>query len=100
MHLAAYSGHLDCLRLLIERGGKVTVWDNKHMVTPLHCAANLGHLGCVRLLIRHGADTNAGIDKKSPLYYAVQSLAIECVKELLESNASPNTPQVNSCFLF
>lgn len=37
-----------------------------------------------------------GITGKSPLHYAVQSEAVDCVKALLEAGAIPNTPQVFS----
>ncbi|KAJ8960311.1 hypothetical protein NQ318_004037 [Aromia moschata] len=97
LHLAAYAGRHDCLKLLVERGADVNVWDERKQVTPLHCAAATGHLSCLRLLVKHGADVNAGLkNNRSPLHYAVQSLAVDCVRELLENNASPNTPQVFS----
>lgn len=62
--------------------------------TPLHCAASRGHLECLKLLIQAKADVNAGLSNRSPLHYAVQSLAIDCVNELLKSGAIPNTPKV------
>ncbi|CAG9813072.1 unnamed protein product [Phaedon cochleariae] len=99
VHLAAYAGKTDCLRLLLERGAKVDSWDSSGQVTPLHCASGAGNLDCLRLLVKHGADVNAGLSgpsSKSPLYHAVQSSIVDCVRELLKENASPNTPQVFS----
>ncbi|KAH1006780.1 hypothetical protein HUJ05_007483 [Dendroctonus ponderosae] len=95
LHLAAYAGHCDCVWLLLQNGAKMDVQDLLMCVTPLHCAASMGHIGCLKLLIKHGAHVNSGIEKKSPLHYAVQNLAVDCVKELLENNAIPNTPQVS-----
>ncbi|EFA07512.1 pyrexia [Tribolium castaneum] len=96
LHLAACTGNIDCIKLLLQHGAEISARDALNRATPLHCAASKGHLSAVKLLIRHGADVNAGLDNKSPLHYAVQSLAIDCVKELLENNAIPNTSQVYS----
>lgn len=98
LHLAAYAGHCDCVWLLLQNGAKMDMQDLLMGVTALHCAASMGHIGCLKLLIKHGAHVNSGIEKKSPLHYAVQNLAVGCVKELLENNAIPNTPQVSYSF--
>lgn len=94
LHLATCNGNEMCVKLLIENGSHSSTWDNKHEATPLHCAANKGYIGCLRQLIKSGAEINAGIQLRSPLYYAVQSLADDCVKALLDAGAIPNTPQV------
>ncbi|CAH0551219.1 unnamed protein product [Brassicogethes aeneus] len=96
LHLAALKGHADCLKLLLEWGSNIDIWDNNNKVTPLHCAASIGNVCCLRQLILNGANVNAGLNNKSPLHYAVQSRAIECVRELLENRAIPNTTQVFS----
>ncbi|KAJ8985951.1 hypothetical protein NQ317_010709 [Molorchus minor] len=96
LHLAAYTGRHECVKLLLDHGAKVDAWDDKNQVTPLHCAAAMGHLSCLKLLVKQGADINAGLCNRSPLHYAVQSSAVECVRVLLEHNASPNTPQIFS----
>lgn len=84
--------------MLVDRGGLISKWDNNHKATPLHCAASRGHINCLKHLIKVGAEINAGIQLRSPLHYAVQSLAGDCVKALLEAGAIPNTPQVISNF--
>lgn len=93
--MAAYQGFPDLVNMLITFEAVVNVWDTAHRVTPLHCAASRGCVNCVRLLLKAYADVNAGLSYRSALHYAVQSDATECVKELLEAGASPNTPQVN-----
>lgn len=56
-----------------------------------------------QILVKHGADVNAGINDRSPLHYAVQSEAADCVEELLKSGARADTPQVScvasTCFI-
>nr|XP_023015945.1 transient receptor potential channel pyrexia [Leptinotarsa decemlineata] len=99
LHLAAYAGKSECLKVLLGHGANVNIWDNSQQITPLHCAAGGGNLDCLKLLIDSGADVNAGLNNpsnKSPLYFAVQSNAVDCVRELLQRNATPNTQQVFS----
>lgn len=79
---------------LLAHGAPVQVWDSNHRATPLHCAASVGNLTSLRLLLKAGADVNAGLAGRSALHYAVQSTAIDCVRELLKAGANPNTPQV------
>jgi ankyrin repeat protein len=94
MHLAALAGSDECLSILIGRGAKVNQWDKDRRVMPLHCAASAKSLRCVQVLLNSGADVNAGITQRSPLHYAVQSNAPDCVLELLIKGACPDTPQV------
>lgn len=82
------------MKLLLDNGAQAGAWDAKRKATPIHCAANKGKLACLKLLISHGADVNAGLTTRSPLLCAVQSLAIDCVRELLENGAIPHSPQV------
>lgn len=95
LHLAACSGNVECIKSLLNAGALPNSWDTYYRATPLHCAASKGNLACVRMLIKYGADVNAGVKNKSPLHYAVQSLASDCVYELLHAGAIPNTPQVS-----
>lgn len=45
-------------------------------------------------MLRNGAQINSGIERKSPLHYAVQKNHLNCVQLLLQYGANPNTPQV------
>ncbi|XP_075982691.1 transient receptor potential channel pyrexia isoform X2 [Anticarsia gemmatalis] len=96
LHLSCLVGSAECARLLLEHGADPNMWDssNDRKATPLHCAASAKSLACVKVLIYFGADVNAGLSDRSPLHYAVLSHAPDVVKELLESGASPDTPQV------
>lgn len=98
LHLACCAGCEDSVRMLLEAGASPNKWDSSRKVTPLHCSASRGQVGCLKLLIKYGADVNAGLAGRSPLHYAVESRAVDCVKELLGANAIPNTTQVRSYF--
>ncbi|XP_057651499.1 transient receptor potential channel pyrexia [Diorhabda carinulata] len=99
LHLAAYGGKSDCLNLLLNTDCNINAWDKTKQITPLHCAAGAGDLNCIKILLKKEANVNAGLSSgayKAPLYFAVQSNATDCVKELLENGAIPNPCQVFS----
>ncbi len=43
-------GNLECVRLIVEKGGDVQMGD-KEGCTPLHLAARCGDMNCLRLLV-------------------------------------------------
>ena len=55
LHYAAWHGHLDVCRLLLDLGAKVDPVDICRG-TPLHDAAQQGRLSVVKLLVERGAD--------------------------------------------
>jgi len=82
--IAAFNGHLDICRLLIDKGAKVEAKD-MNGCTPLLCAAIEGHVEIVRLLCDRGADVEARSDDEwRPLHYAAMYGHISVVKELIE----------------
>jgi hypothetical protein len=84
MKLAAYCGHLDICRLLIDKGAQVNAIDSGGW-TPLHWAAEQGHVEMVRLLCDRGADIEASNKYGSrPLHLAARNGHISAVKELIE----------------
>lgn len=58
LHAAAYEGHLDIVRLLVERGAIVNDQQNTEAIAPLHAAAELNRLDVVAYLLSSGVDVN------------------------------------------
>jgi ankyrin repeat protein len=58
LHWAAHKGHVDVIRLLLEKGANVNAQD-KDRWTPLHWPAVRRDVDVVRLLLEKGANVNA-----------------------------------------
>ncbi|KAF3057647.1 Ankyrin-3 [Trichoderma lentiforme] len=87
LHLAAQSGHLGILKLLIDRGAKINVCGGKGL-TPLHLAAEKGHVALAKFLIHNGAEIDCLSDVNAqPLHLAAEAGHVALVKVLLEHNA-------------
>jgi ankyrin repeat protein len=108
LHAAAYEGHLDVARLLIDHGANLNSINNWGG-TPLMAAYSSRRLGVIRLLLEHGAnpdmrydevielllrhkaDVNARDDHTwTPLHWASASGSVEVVQLLLEHGANIN----------
>jgi RNA polymerase sigma factor (sigma-70 family) len=93
--LAAHFGHLDVMRLLIDRGADVNrVATHRLAVTPLHAALFGRQVGAALLLIERGADVTlarGGSGWKragwTPLHYAASMGFSTLVQPLLERGA-------------
>jgi uncharacterized protein len=62
LHLAAFFGHAETVRLLLDAGADPNAVGTSATigpVQPLHSAAATSRLECARLLLEHGADVNA-----------------------------------------
>jgi ankyrin repeat protein len=90
LHLAAYSGNVKKVKLLIDEGGIVdSVTNNRE--TPLHIAAFKGNVDTTELLIEKGASVNAlTTDNETPLHRAVQWENSKTAELLIEKGASVN----------
>mmetsp|Transcript_26629 Transcript_26629/g.49751 ORF Transcript_26629/g.49751 Transcript_26629/m.49751 type:complete len:188 (-) Transcript_26629:228-791(-) len=107
MHLAAYSGSVETIKFLAEKGLDVNAsaghmrFFNMHQLdlTPLHRAVSQGHCKAVKTLLDLKANPN--VEKRSfeyqsgkkgitPLYLSIEG-DIEIVRALLEAKADTNT---------
>jgi uncharacterized protein len=93
LHLAAFMGHPEAVRLLLERGADVNAVAKSEEigpVQPLHSAAATRRLECARLLVEHGADVNARQSRGfTPLHEAAQNRDAELARVLLDAGADP-----------
>jgi ankyrin repeat protein len=85
--LAAYKGHVEVVRVLLEGGANVE-GTNKYQWTTLHRAAYKGHLDVCHLLLDWGAKVDP-VDwvKETPLHFAACYGYLSVVKLLVEKGA-------------
>lgn len=88
--MAAYLGHTEIVRLLLEAGADVTAVDPGMKATALHAAAYAGRTGAATLLIEYGID----IDKQGPkngytaLHDAIWENNVDTAKVLIDAGAN------------
>ncbi|MBL0319892.1 MAG: ankyrin repeat domain-containing protein [Alphaproteobacteria bacterium] len=71
LHLAAESGHLGAVQLLVE-GRDVNQIDGQGL-SPLYFAASNGHKDIVRYLIVEGADMRSGFEEQNLMHLSVRN---------------------------
>jgi ankyrin repeat protein len=87
--MAAYAGHTDIVRLLLEAGADVAAVDPGMKATALHAAAYAGRTEAARLLIQHGID----VDKQGPyngytaLHDAIWQNNVETAQVIIDAGA-------------
>ena len=91
LHLAAFFGQTDAVRLLLARGAEPDVRGQGWMTgTPLSAAAAGGHTAIVLLLLEVGVDPNVQQAQGfTPLHAAAQNADLEAVRALLDAGADP-----------
>jgi ankyrin repeat protein len=85
-------GHIELIKILIDRGLDVNDFNEKDGSTPLLWAAEKGCVEVVKELLARGANIDQMNEKNgyTPLILAVQNDHIELVKLLLDKGAAPN----------
>ncbi len=95
LHKAAWDGHYESVKRLINAGLDPNVTNN-HGHTPLHLAAFSGHLPVVRELVNVGFDLNAKDEEgKTPLHNAGGRGHFDVIKALVEAGANINATMLN-----
>ncbi|MFL5791892.1 MAG: ankyrin repeat domain-containing protein, partial [Actinomycetota bacterium] len=91
LHLAAFFGQTDAVRLLLARGATVDRNGTGWMTgTPLHAGASGSHAGVVRVLLEAGADpNNRQRHGYTPLHSAAANGDLASVELLLDAGADP-----------
>ena len=83
LHLAAYNGHIEIARLLLQNGAEVNAKSN-YGRTPLHCSAYRGHVDILHLLVENGADLEEqDNDGYRPLHRAAWYGCLPFIQELI-----------------
>ena len=91
LHVAADTGSVECLALLLEAGADKDAVRMPYSGTALHLAADNGHLEVVRLLLDAGAsvctDAAGGVHGRTALHSAAMDGHLEIVQLLLGAGA-------------
>ena len=91
LHCAAWKGHLEVVRILLEAGAEIEAQNqNSHWgTTPLHAASHGNQKAVVELLIERGADVNAKspLNKMTPLEHSAVHKA-KAVADLLRKHGA------------
>ena len=90
LYLASECGFVEDVKVLIEAGVDINNVSYKSPSTCLMIALDRGHVDIAKVLIDNGADINAPDWAGYPIYFAVQSRRVECVKLLIQAGIDVN----------
>ncbi|KAJ2779702.1 phosphate system positive regulatory protein pho81 [Coemansia interrupta] len=87
-HVAARTGSVSILKLLLAHGAPADVTDKDLIWTPVFYAASEGRIDCIRALIDAGCSLDVEDENgRTPVYYAANEGHLESVDLLLEAAA-------------
>lgn len=92
IHLAAYHGHSEILRLLLPLFPNTNIQEDSGK-TPLDLAAYEGHKQCIDLLLQFGAlvSVQDSVTKRTPIHCAAAMGHADCLALLLQSANDTDT---------
>jgi hypothetical protein len=97
LHWAAYNGHVEITRLLLQNGADVNV-RSYGGYTPLHWAAYQGNVDILHLLVENGADLEALNDEGwRVLHHAAYFGHLPFIQELISRYHVDINARVNVC---
>ena len=90
IHLAAAKGHVDCVKMLIQKGGAEHMnYKSDDRYTAFLIAAQIGHSNVINGLLELGADVDSKLDDgTSALMLAAYTGQEEAMETLLKAGAS------------
>ena len=75
LHNAAYQGHVEVCKLLIEHKANISIANIEMGSYPIHVGVEQGHVEVCKLLLAQNADVNSKRkDGKAPLHVAASNL--------------------------
>ncbi|XP_035508644.1 CARD- and ANK-containing Inflammasome Adaptor Protein [Morone saxatilis] len=99
LHVAAEYGHLSIIELLVRKGARLDLQDNKGH-TALHRAASRGHTKIVRALIQAGAPIyTLDLQGKTPVHLSAENDHLNSVKVLVKEEAKQSESHTKDMFL-
>lgn len=95
---AAYEGHMEIVRYLIDIGTSVNFCDPCQKRTPLHWACLGNQYQAAAYLVTHGADVNhRDLEQTTPLLRAALGNNVDLVRYLIENGADVLHTDVLGC---
>ena len=96
LHLAVYSGSLDCVNELLKYGANPNISTIHEKCTPLHIACQKGFAQIAVALVDHGARVDAlNVLSRTPLHMAAEAGRVDIGKYLLSRGADRDTLDVH-----
>lgn len=94
VHLAAYYGNLEWVRLFVQFGASIHAL-TADQLCPLWLAVRRGHFGVIAYLLEHRADVHCRTTSRyhkndTPIHLAIQNRRLDIVKLLIQYKADVN----------